>query len=107
MELNRKAEKEVLVENQQKFFQNLTQMENQSDQSITKLVGEELRKLGEQIGTSTGVLDKKIAKLQKQLDQQAKPSKNEEKKTVKENAPRPGDNQDQKIGTLEKHLVKL
>jgi hypothetical protein len=38
-------------------------MENETDASITKLVGEELKKLGDQINTTSKVMDKKMHKL--------------------------------------------
>ena len=38
-------------------------MENETDENITKVVGDELKKLGEQISTQSKVIDKKMAKL--------------------------------------------
>ena len=43
-------------------------MENETDASISKLVGEELRKLGEQISQNNKVIEKKIAKIYTDLD---------------------------------------
>ncbi|CDW88654.1 UNKNOWN [Stylonychia lemnae] len=82
-ELQRKAEKDSLIQNQQQFFDNLTQMENETDASITKLVGEELRKLGEQIANNNKVMEKKIAKVYADVDVE-KLQKQIEKKANKE-----------------------
>lgn len=46
-EMTKKAEKQVLLESQQKFFEQMTRMETDSDKSLSKLVGEEIRKLSE------------------------------------------------------------
>lgn len=37
------------MENQQKFFTKMTKIDNESDETLQKLVAEEMKKLGEQI----------------------------------------------------------
>lgn len=58
-------------------------MENETDASITKLVGEELRKLGEQISNNNKIVEKKIQKVYADLDIE-KLSKLVDKKVNKE-----------------------
>lgn len=45
--MTKKAEKQLLLESQQKFFEQMTKIETDSDKSLSKLVGDEIRKLTE------------------------------------------------------------
>ena len=84
-QLSKKAEKDLLIHDQQKFFDNLTHMENETDATITKLVGDELKKLGDQISQNTKILEKKIEKVYKDIDIE-KMNKQVEKKLNKDEA---------------------
>ena len=60
-------------------------MENETDATITKLVGDELKKLGDQISQNTRILEKKIEKVYKDIDIE-KMNKQVEKKLNKDEA---------------------
>eukprot|EP00347_Sterkiella_histriomuscorum_P017595 403348737 len=105
-EIARKAEKDSLIQNQQKFFDNLTQMENETDASITKLVGEELKKLGEQISSNNKIIEKKIQKVYTDLDVE-KLSKQIEKKVNKEEIQEKFTGWDGKINLVDKSAKNL
>ena len=51
------------MENQQQFFANMTKIDNESDDTLQKLVSEEMKKLSEQIELNQQLVDKKIAKI--------------------------------------------
>lgn len=105
LEIDKKAEKDQLIANQEKFFSNLTKMESQTDSSISKLVGDELKKLGEQISTNNKVVDKKLEKVYKDLDIK-KLTMALEKKFGREEAKHLFDSEEAKISLLEKQLKK-
>ena len=71
-------------------------MENQTDATITKLVGDELKKLGDQIAQNTRILEKKIEKVYKDIDME-KMGKQMEKKLNKEEAKDKFENQEVRI----------
>ena len=56
------------MENQQKFFDKMTKIENETDDSLSKLVTEELRKLREQIQTNSAIFDKKLQNIQSEVN---------------------------------------
>lgn len=80
-------------------------MESQTDSSISKLVGDELKKLGEQITTSNKVVDKKLEKVYKDLDLK-KLNMAIERKCSKEEAKNLFEGEGAKILNLEKQLKK-
>jgi hypothetical protein len=77
-------------------------MESETDASITKLVGEELKKLGEQINTTGKVFDKKLIKLQQDMDLD-KINKNLTGKMGKDEAKSTFDNYESRIIMIEKN----
>ena len=59
-EVARKAEKESLIESQQKFFDNLAKIENETGETLSKLVEEELRKISVFIDTNSRMVEKRF-----------------------------------------------
>jgi len=66
--IDSKADQKLIVENQQRFFQDLQKVEEASDQSMTKMVSDELKKLQEKVFIDNQVLDKKIQALKNDFD---------------------------------------
>lgn len=81
-------------------------MENETDASISKLVGEELKKLGEQIAQNNKVIEKKIAKVYSDLDFD-KMSKQLDKKINREDIQDKLTNWDGKINSADKIAKNL
>lgn len=82
-ELAKKAEKESLLESQQKFFDKMAKIENETGDSLSKLVEEELRKISDQIETNSKLVDKRFQKVSQDMDME-KVWKQLEKKVNKE-----------------------
>ena len=82
-ELAKKAEKESLLESQQKFFDKMAKIENETGDSLSKLVEEELRKISDQIEINSKLVDKRFQKVSQDMDME-KVWKQLEKKVNKE-----------------------
>ena len=104
--ISTKADKETLVDNQRQFFAQIEQCNRQTDENLTKMLGEEMRKLTDQAQIHSKVIDKKIAKLYQELDVE-KMNKNIERKMGKEEAENRMEGTDGKIVILDKCILKL
>ena len=52
-EVEKKADRDMVIENQKNFFQNLSRMENESDNQMVGVINQELKKLSDQVKTET------------------------------------------------------
>lgn len=104
--ISAKADKETLVDNQRQFFAQIEQCNRQTDENLTKMLSEEMRKLTDQAQIHSKVIDKKIAKLYQELDVE-KMNKNIERKMGKEEAESRMEGTDGKIVILDKCILKL
>lgn len=89
------------MENQQQFFEKFTKIDNESDDTLQKLVAEEMKKLREQIELNQQLIDKKITKIYTDIKVD-KILKQLDKKISKEEAIRKFENLESMVVTLEK-----
>jgi len=105
-ELTKKADKDFIAENQKALFQNLTKMESKSDESISKMVQEEIRKLSEQIVQQGSIVDKKLAKLKIEFDT-GKIEKTIEKKAGRDEVKSALDQHEGKVKEMQKMIKRF
>lgn len=89
------------MENQQQFFAKMTKIDNESDETLQKLVSEEMKKLSEQIELNQQLVDKKITKIYTDIKVD-KILKQLDKKISKEEALRKFENLEQIVAGIEK-----
>lgn len=89
------------MENQQQFFEKFTKIDNESDDTLQKLVAEEMKKLREQIELNQQLIDKKITKIYTDIKVD-KILKQLDKKISKEEAIRKFENLESMVAALEK-----
>jgi hypothetical protein len=67
-DLANKAEKELLLENQKQFFVQLSEITSKTDQKLSQLVSDEMRKVTEANAFNMRLMDKKFQKLTSDID---------------------------------------
>ncbi len=104
--MSRKADKDTIVDNQRSFFAQIEEITNKTDEHLTLVIQEEIRKMNELVNINSKVTEKKIQKLYQDLDMD-KVMKLLERKMPKEDAQEKFQETNHRSVINEKGIIKV